>query len=164
MSEFGPIVIATLSTLLWSVGAAAFRTCDTDNSGAFAASTKYIVGELAFDETTGLATGTETTYNYANRDFEGFSVCHVTYELSGNYEPGSSTFFLDAIRTNFSPECPSDLIEFEYPDSLMYTLQMTLDDAGALEVHTADRADFFATGSWGDGRTSYKTDETCSMF
>ena len=155
---------APILVFAWSSGAAAFRVCDTENSYAFSAATQYVVGEIAFDETTGLASGTETTYNFANRSFEDFTVCHVTYELTGNYEPVTRTFLLDARRTNFSDACPSHLIEFEYPNKLLYGFQMNVGAAGSAEVRIAASGEFFANGHWGEGRTVYRTSEKCTIF
>jgi hypothetical protein len=157
-------IAALVCALALMDSAQAFRTCDIDNSGAYAASTQYIVGELAFDEMTGLANGTETTYNYSNRSFEGFTECHVTYELSGSYDAGSQAFFIDANRTNHSPACPAKLIDFEYPDYRMFTLQVMLGDDGVSELRTDERAGFLATGTWRNGRTAYKTAEKCTLF
>ena len=61
------LIIPTLIfSLPWVNSATAFRVCDTDNSYAFSAATQYTVGEIAFDDTTWLVSGTETTYNYTN--------------------------------------------------------------------------------------------------
>jgi hypothetical protein len=60
------LVLISSLTLAWSGGSSAFRGCDTENSFAFSASTQYAVGEIAFDTATGVANGTETTYNYSN--------------------------------------------------------------------------------------------------
>jgi hypothetical protein len=157
--------LAALSVpLLWSGGAAAFRTCDVENSHAYAASTQYVVGEIAFDQMTGLASGTKTIYNYANQDAAGFTECHVTYELSGSYTPGAEMFVLDGRRTNYSAACPSKLVDLEYPTDLTYSLQMTFGANGTSTVSVADSGEFLASGSWEAGMTVYKTSESCTIF
>lgn len=164
MAGHGLLVILSTSCLLWADAAGAFRSCDTANSKAFAAFTRYTVGELAFDATTGMAGGTETTYSYSNRAFEGFTECHVTYELSGNYEPVSKTFLLDARRSNHSSACPDALIDIQYPDQAVYAFQVIIPDSGNPVVLLADSGEFFASATWSDGRTAYKTNESCTIF
>ena len=65
--------------------ALAFRSCPGADSDQLGAATQYMVGELSFDADTGLAGGTQTTYNYTSTTGEGGSECHVTYELAGNF-------------------------------------------------------------------------------
>lgn len=164
MSRRGLFYVVLALNCSWAPGANGFRTCDQENSEAFSASTQYVVGEISFNRDTGIASGTETTYNYANRAFEGFSQCHVTYELSGSYESSTETFILDARRTAHSSTCPDFLIDLEYPSDQTYALQMTFDSGGASAVHRADSGEFLAYGSWEGGRTNYKTDEKCTIF
>lgn len=141
----------------------AFRTCANEATDIYAAATRYVVGEIDFDDATGEASGTETTYNYANRDSEGHNECHVTYELSGIVEPGSGTFVLDAQRTNHSATCALDLLEAKYPEKSLYVLQMTFEGDGTTRVHVADSGEFFANGDWRSGKTAYKTSEGCTV-
>lgn len=157
--------LAVLSVpVLWPGSAAAFRTCDVENSHAYAASTRYAVWELVFDQITALASGTTTIYNYANQDAVGFTECHVTYELSGSYTTGAETFVLDAKRTNYSAACPSRMIEIDYPTDLSYSLQMKFGANGESQVSIADSGEFLADGSWETGMTTYKTSESCTIF
>jgi hypothetical protein len=158
-------IIPTLIFILpWVNSAAAFRVCDTDNSYAFSAATQYKVGEIAFDDTTGLVSGTETTYNYTNQDFEGFIECHVTYEFSGIVEPGSGTFIIDAQRTNYSPACPGDLIDIKYPSHRRHVLQIKFETDGSSEVRSADSGELLTIGEWEAGRVAYSTPEKCTIF
>lgn len=163
---FRLIVLALVCTLAlaWSGSGSAFRGCNTENSFAFSASTQYAVGEIAFDSATGVANGTETTYNYSNREAEGFSHCHVTYEFSGIFEPGSGTMVLDARRTNHSDTCPLDMIEVEYPDTRRYLWQVEFKDDKTAQVLLADSGEVMASGEWGSGKTLYRTDEKCTIF
>ena len=110
MLSLKPFFVVAIFSLSWSGGASAFRVCNIENSHAYSASTQYAVGEIAFDRATGMADGTETTYNYSNREDEGFTHCHVTYEFSGIFESASGTLVLDAQRTNHSDICPQDLL------------------------------------------------------
>ena len=164
MRRLNLILLLSFFALAWSSGTAAFRVCDTDNSYAFSASTQYSVGEIAFNRGTGLANGTETTYNYSNRETEGFSQCHVTYEFSGIFEPGSGTLVLDAQRTNQSATCPQDLITVEYPDTRQYILQVEFNEDKTSQVLLADSGEVMASGEWGNGKMLYRTDEKCTIF
>ncbi len=157
-------VVVWLAAASWSTGATAFRNCNIENSHAYLASTRYLVGEVEFDPVTGLASGTQTIYNYSNQRDSGFQECHVTYELTGSYSPGSGTFVLDAHRTNFSQDCPRELIALSYPADRTYALQMEFGESGITDVHLADNGEVLARGSWEDGRTVYKTPETCTAF
>lgn len=143
---------------------AAFRTCASENSEAYTASTQYVIGEIAFDSTTGLATGTETTYNHSNAGFQEFGECHVTYELTGSFESASGTLVLDARLTNHSATCPADFIAADYPDERLYALSIELAVDGSTQVHLADNGELLAQGEWSPGSTAYRTEETCSMF
>ncbi len=159
------LCLAVISaTLLWPAAAAAFRNCQIENSDAYLASTRYVVGEIEFDAVTGEASGTKTIYNYSNRRQDAFQECHVTYELSGSYSAGSGMFVLDARRTNFSQECPRDMIAETYPADRTYALQIDFDHSGSAAVSLADNGELFAQGSWEAGRTVYKTAETCTVF
>ena len=142
----------------------AFRSCGTDVGNAYSAATRYTVGEIDFDDTSGLAAGTETTYNYSNSAGDTATECHVTYELSGTYVPGVEVFVLDATRTNYSPSCPSRNLDMEYPPNRLYSLQLELNDGGRARVSLADNGEVFAQGSWGAGRAVYKTEEHCTYF
>lgn len=158
------ILIATGLSLLWAGNAAAFRNCGVDDSAAWSATTRYAVGELDFDDTTGLASGTETIYNYSNTDQDGFGECHVTYELSGSYVPGVEVFVLSASRSNYSPTCPPALLGSQYPANMQHAFQMQHTEDGAAELNSADNGDFLAEGSWQSGKAFYKTGERCSIF
>ncbi len=160
-SHIIPILIVTLP---WASGAGAFRVCDIENSYAFSAATQYRVGEIAFDDTTGLVHGTETTYNYTNRDFDGFTECHVTYEFSGIVESGSGTFVLEARRTNYSPACPKDILEIKYPGHRRHVLQIEFETDGHSKVRRADNGELFSNGEWQAGRVTYSTPEVCTIF
>ena len=65
---FGKTAVSCVMALLvtGAGSASGFRNCGTEDSDAWSAATRYTVGELAFDDTTGLASGTETIYNYSN--------------------------------------------------------------------------------------------------
>ena len=157
-------LLPLLAAMLFADAALAFRSCDLENSEAFEARTRYVVGEIDFDAVTGAAGGTETTYNYSNRGEAGFTECHVTYELSGSYEPVSRTFLLNARRSNHSSVCPASLIKFRYPDELVYSLQVSFADDGEPVVLQAASGQFFAEATWSEGRTAYKTGEECTIF
>lgn len=162
MREFNCLLMAL--ALLWSSTASAFRSCATPDSYAYRATTRYMVGEISFDESTGEAQGTETTYNYSNQVAEGFTECHVTYELSGSYVPGQvGVFVLDATRSNFSDTCPGYLIEQSYPKTLLYALQMAFDSDGRSVVSMAGSGEILASGNWAVGRAVYKTEEECAI-
>ena len=158
------LLLAAATCPIWSQDASAFRTCDIENSYAFSATTQYMVGEIIFDWHDGSASGTKTIYNYANETEEGDSECHVTYELTGSYSPGSGTFVLDAHRTNASTACSLELLGSAYPEDRTYSFQMEFAGDGTVEVHHADNGDLFAEGSFENGKTVYKTPERCSIF
>ncbi len=164
MTKGLPYLLAAVIFPLWPQDASAFRNCDIENSYAFSASTQYIVAEIVFDWHDGSASGTKTIYNYANGTREGDSECHVTYELTGSYSPGSGTFVLDAHRTNASSACSLELLGSDYPQDRTYSLQMAFDGDGTVEVHHADNGDLFAEGSFENGKAMYKTPERCSIF
>lgn len=159
-------VAVTLLALLFfpSFGVHAFRTCDMNNSFAFSAATQYMVGEILFDETTGQATGTETIYNHANREFEGFTVCHVTYEFSGVFEPSSGTLVLDGTRTSHSATCPGDLIALTYPSERLYALYVEFEGNGRTAVHSATSGELLAQGDLDGAAIAYRTGEECTIF
>ncbi len=142
----------------------AFRNCDMENSFAFSAATQYLVGEILFDQTTGQASGTETIYNHANREFEGFTVCHVTYELSGVFEPVSGTFVLDGTRTNHSVACPGELIALTYPSERLYALYIEIDADGSTAVHSAASGALLAKGDLDGEAIAYSTGEECTIY
>jgi hypothetical protein len=150
----------TVSGGAHSGGAHAFRACDNAYGDAFTAST-YTVGELEFDPVTGLATGTQTTYNHPLAEAAGFSECHVTYALSGSYTPVAGTFVLDGERSSYSADCPSHLIDADYPASRYIDLQMVFLEDGSSEVAAADSGELLARGSWRPGQTHFKTKESC---
>lgn len=158
------IFIATGFTLLWASSASGFRTCETADSDAWSATTRYTVGELAFDDITGSASGTETFYNYSNAYATGAGECHVTYELSGSYVPGVEVFVLNATRTNYSDTCPAGLLRIEYPATLSHSFQMQYESDGSALVNSADSGELLAGGSWQPGRAVYKTGEQCTIF
>ncbi|MBK6511134.1 MAG: hypothetical protein IPG06_18000 [Haliea sp.] len=99
---FGKRILLYLGGFLIVLSAntvAAFRNCNTQDSDAWSASTRYTVGEISFDAASGLASGTETNYNYSNAHADGIGECHVTYELSGTYVPVVEVFVLNARRS-----------------------------------------------------------------
>ncbi len=141
-------------------GAHAFRACDSAYGDAFTAST-YTVGEFEFDFVTGLASGTQTTYNHPLAEAAGFSECHVTYALSGSYTPGSGTFVLEGERSSYSADCPANLIDADYPASRYIALQVLFLEDGSSEVSAADSGELVARGSWRPGQAHFKTEESC---
>jgi len=162
MSGNWAVVFATGIALSWASAASGFRNCDIEDSDAWSAVTSYTVGELSFDDTTGLASGTETIYNYSNTDPVG--ECHVTYELTGNYVPGVDVFVLDATRSNFSQACPPEMLGIAFPATLLHTFRMEHGEDGTAELISGDSGDYLADGSWQAGSAVYKTGEKCSMF
>lgn len=154
-------ILAAVGTV--SGGAHAYRACDAAHSDGFTAST-YTVGELEFDPVTGLASGTQTTYNHPLAEATGFSECHVTYALSGSYTPGVDTFVLDGERSIYSPGCPARLIDADYPASRYFALQMLFLEDGSAQVTAADSGELLARGSWRPGQTHFKTKESCRYF
>jgi hypothetical protein len=144
--------------------AGAFRNCEAERDDAWSAATSYSVGELAFDDTTGIASGTETIYNYSNAYPTGIGECHVTYELSGSYVPGVEVFVLNATRSNYSDSCPPALLRVEYPENRHHSFQMTHARDGTAVLNSADNGDFLADGSWQPGKAVFKTGELCSLF
>ena len=158
------ILIVSSLTLIWSGSASGFRNCGTGDSDAWAASTSYTVGELSFDDITGLASGTETIYNYSNTYAATVGECHVTYELAGSYVPGVEVFVLSATRTNFSETCPPGLLHTEYPETMAYNFQMAPEADGSAVLNSGDNGDFLADGSWQPGKAVFKTGEQCSIF
>ncbi len=157
------IFLAGGIALVWASGASGFRNCEIEDSDAWAAATRYTVGELSFDDVTGLASGTETLYNHSNAYATG-EECHVTYELDGSYVPGSEVFVLNATRSSYSESCPTQLLEVEYPATIQRNFQMTFSADGSARLNSADNGDFLADGSWQRGNAIYKTGERCSMF
>ena len=150
--------------LLWGGSASAFRSCDTQDSDAWSATSRYSVGELTFDDTTGSASGTETFYNYSNAYPAGPGECHVTYELNGSYVAGVEVFVLNATRTNYSDSCPPALLRIEFPETLSHSFQVEYASDGSALVNSADSGELLAGGSWQPGRAVYKTGEQCSIF
>jgi hypothetical protein len=163
MTSRKSIFLAGGIALAWAGGASGFRNCDMQDSDSWSAATSYMVGELSFDEVTGLASGTETLYNHSNTYVTG-EECHVTYELEGNYVPGSEVFVLSATRSSYSESCPPELLEAQYPANLQRNFQMAFAADGSARLNSADNGDFLAEGSWQRGSTTYKTGERCSMF
>jgi len=143
--------------------ASAFRNCSIADSDAWLAETHYTVSELAFDDTTGTASGTETIYNYSNA-YPAGGECHVTYELSGSYVPGVEVFVLSATRSNYSDTCPDSVLHIQYPAIRLQTLQMNHGADGSAVVNSGDSGEFLADGSWQQGKAMYKTGEECSVF
>ena len=150
--------------VVWAGNASAFRGCETENSDAWSAAASYTVGELAFDDTTGLASGTETIYNYSNTYPASIGECHVTYELSGSYVPGVEVFVLSATRTSHSESCPPALLSMEYPETTSHSFQMQPLEDGSAMMNSGDSGELLAQGSWQPGRAVYKTGERCSVF
>lgn len=164
MSCISAVSVATCLALTWASSASAFRNCETQDSDAWSASTRYTVGELAFDDTTGIASGTETIYNYSNTYAPGMGECHVTYELSGSYVAGVEVFVLSATRSNFSDSCPPALLSVEYPETKVHSFQMAHAQDGSAVLNNGDNGDFLADGSWQPGKAVFKTGESCSIF
>ena len=158
------VSIASALVVLWSGSASAFRTCETQDSDAWSASTRYAVGELTFDDTTGAASGTETFYNYSNAYDAGPGECHVTYELNGSYVAGVEVFVLNATRTNYSDSCPPALLHIGFPETLSHSFQMEYANDGSAVVNSAESGELLAGGSWQPGKAVYKTGEQCSIF
>ena len=144
--------------------ASAFRNCGNDDSEAWSAATRYIVGEVDFDDTTGLASGTETIYNYSNSYDTDNGECHITYELSGSYVPGVEVFVLNGDRTSYSDTCPTDLLRDQYPADRLLSFQMEPAQDGSAVVSRADSGISFAEGSWQPGKAVFKTGELCAVF
>ena len=164
MTARASLILSLVAVCFYSTQVSAFRTCTSENSEAYIASTQYVVGEIDFDPTTGLASGTETTYNHSNTAFLDVGACHVTYELTGSFESASGTLVLDARRSNYSAACPSDYIEVDYPAERLYALSIELAGDGTTQVHLADSGELIARGEWKAGSTAYRTPETCTMF
>lgn len=158
------ILFATVMAVIWAGEVSAFRNCAAEYSDAWSAATRYTVGELAFDDTTGLASGTETIYNYSNDYPSGAGECHVTYELSGNYVPGVEVFVLAATRSNYSDTCPSELLTVEYPAITLHTFQIEHAEDGTAVFNSGDNGAYLADGFWQPGKAVYKTGEQCSIF
>lgn len=156
--------LALAAACILPTQASAFRACESENSEAYTASTQYVVGEIDFDPITGMASGTETTYNHSNTTFRDVGECHVTYELSGSFESASGTLVLDARRTNHSAACPPEYIATDYPAERLYALLIELAGDGSTQVHLADSGELIAQGEWKAGSTAYRTPETCTMF
>ena len=158
------VTLVSCALLAVSGPVSAFRNCGTQNSEAWSAATRYTVGELSFDETTGLASGTETIYNYSNTYDSRIGECHGTYELSGSYVPGVEVFVLDGTRSNYSDTCPPDLLRIEYPADLLLSFQVQPAQDGSAVVSRADSGMRFAEGTWQPGKAVFKTGELCSIF
>lgn len=150
-------------TLLLASNVEAFRNCNTQDSDAWSASTRYTVGEINFDAASGLASGTETNYNYSNAYADGIGECHVTYELSGTYVPVVEVFVLNARRSNYSDTCPHSLLRLAYPPYRFHNLQAELAPDGSAVVNNVENGDFPAFGVWQPGAVVYKTEEECSI-
>jgi len=156
--------LSLVGVMFLAAHAQGFRNCEPADGDAWSASTAYLVGEITFDPTTGLASGTETRYNYGNTYGTGIGECHVTYELNGNYVPGVEVFTFSATRTNFSDTCPQRLLASDFPEQRLYALQIELAPDGVAVVHRADNHDYLAAGTWLPGRAMYKTPEQCTIF
>jgi hypothetical protein len=156
--------LVSIALLVVSSQASAFRNCGNEDSEAWSAATSYTVGEVAFDDTTGLASGTETIYNYSNTYDSHQGECHVTYELNGSYVPGVEVFVLAGTRSNYSETCPPDLLRIEYPADLLLSFQMQPAQDGSAVVNRADSGLSFAEGTWQPGKAVFKTGELCSIF
>jgi len=156
--------LLSVCLLLWAGHASGFRNCETEDSYAWTAATRYLVGELDFDDVTGEASGTETIYNYSNAYPGAVGECHVTYELSGSYVAGVEVFTLSATRTNYSDTCPAELLRVEFPATLQHDFQVTYDALGSAVVNNADSGEVLAQAAWQPGRATYKTGEHCTIF
>ncbi|WP_133125990.1 hypothetical protein [Pseudohalioglobus lutimaris] len=160
-----PLLVAVLPGLGWHSSAMAFRNCDPNqDSSVFRGSSRYFIGELEFNESTGQTIGTETHYNYSNLDGSGVSECHVTYDISGFYEAASALFLLDARRSSQSAGCEQAFIDANYPEFTSYTLQVSFKSGGNVEVLRADSGETVGVGTWYEGSVSYKTQETCELY
>jgi hypothetical protein len=164
MMDTKAIIFATGCAMIWAGEASGFRNCEVEDSDAWTAATSYTVGELTFSDTTGLASGTETIYNYSNAYATGGGECHVTYELNGNYVSGSEVFVLSATRSNYSDTCPAAVLATQYPATILHNFQMEHSQDGSAVLNSGDNGDFLADGSWQSGRAVYKTGERCSLF
>ncbi len=154
-----------MAVLVWTPRALAFRNCDpAQDSDSYRGSSSYFIGELEFDEQTGETQGTETHFNFSNRGATGVVECHVTYALSGVYEPGSGLFLLDAEKTGNSVDCDSDFLDINYPQFSSYTLYIEFGAGSRVEVTRADSGEAVGEGSLGEGTLSYKTAEICELY
>lgn len=124
-------------------------------------SSSYFVGELEFNAETGDATGTSTHYNYRKVGPDDVRECHVTYELTGIYEPVSALFLLDAHRTNLSQACSSEFIEAGFPQETWRVMQVHLDSDDGVEISRADNGEIIASGILREGSLVYRTEESC---
>ena len=158
------VLLATCLALFSASAAQAFRNCEYGDSDAWSAATRYTVSELDFDDVTGIASGTETIYNYSNTYPGDVGECHVTYELSGSYVAGVEVFVLSATRTNFSDTCPPALLSIEYPASRLQSIQIQPMRDDSATVNSGDSEERLAEGSWQPGKAVYKTGERCSIF
>jgi hypothetical protein len=157
-------LLLLLFALFFAPQTSAFRSCEVEYTDAYLAATRYVVTEITFDPTTGLASGTETTYNHTNSGPEGHHECHVTYELSGILEPASGAAVLTGRRTNHSVSCRPDFIAAGYPQERLYALQIELAADGKTRVELADSGELLAYGDWSAGATVFRTEETCTAF
>ncbi len=144
--------------------ALAFRDCGVEDSGAWSALSRYVVGELGYDNDTGATSGTETHYNYSNLPPRGVVECHVTYELDGVFEAYNGAFMLEARRSNLSASCDPDFVAAEYPESMSYYLEVAVGEDGIAEMRRSDTGELYATGDWRSSGLAYKTDEQCSLM
>jgi hypothetical protein len=144
--------------------ALAFRDCGVEDSGAWAALSRYVVGELGYDDATGATSGTETHYNFSNLEPRGVAECHVTYELDGVFESFNGAFMLEARRSNLSPNCDPGFIDTEYPEFLSYYLEVRFSADGRAEMRRSDTGEVYASGDWGHGALAYKTEERCFLM
>ena len=156
------IILISIAAL--PLHAKAFRSCDVEYSEAYLATTQYTVTELSFDAASGVANGTETTYNHTNSAESQSTECHVTYELSGSIEPVSGVVVLNAYRSNHSVSCQQAVVEQAYPAERLYALVLELNDDGRAKVRLADNGELVASGDWAEGFTAFRTGEICSLF
>ncbi len=144
--------------------ALAFRNCQIDgDSAAFRGSSGYLVGELAYEASSGTASGTETHYNFSNRGPAGLSECHITYELNGIYDDASALLVLDAERTNQSHGCDRAFVESSYPSYRSYTFTLRESGQGLTELVDAGSGLALASGDPSGGVLLYRTAESCRL-
>lgn len=155
---------AVLLLLMAAQPGQAFRNCQIDgDSAAYRGSSAYLVGEIAYEAASGLASGTETHYTFSNAGPAGLSECHVTYELNGIYDEASALLVLDAQRTNQSRSCEPDLIDARFPDYRSYSMSLRQSPEGLTELVDAASGLVLANGDPSGGALLYRTDESCAL-
>lgn len=159
------VVSLALILLLSAAGPVqAFRNCQIDgDSAAFRGSSRYLVGELTYEASSGTASGTETHYNYTNAGPAGLNECHVTYELTGIYDDAGALLLLDAELTNQSHGCDPDFVDADFPDYRSYTITLRKSHDGITELLDSGSGSVLASGDPAEGTLLYRTDEACIL-